>query len=124
MIEGTTSIYPKNLHEKLGIFGEKGTVVIGGLAVNRIKEWKFDGEEGHPFMNLPDPDTVYGFEHVPLYKDFYEAIVNDRSPYISGEEGTKAMEIVLTIYKSPIEGKHVKFPFEFFAVDMRNTSMR
>ncbi|MBO8161577.1 MAG: Gfo/Idh/MocA family oxidoreductase [Thermosipho sp. (in: Bacteria)] len=120
IIEGTTSIYPRNLHEKLGIFGERGTVIIGGLAVNKIEEWRFEGEEEHPFMNLPDPDTVYGFGHVPLYKDFYESIVNDRKPYISGEEGKKAMEIVLAIYKSAIEGKPVKFPFEFSTLDMRN----
>lgn len=113
IIEGTTSIYPKNLHEKLSIFGEKGTVIIGGLAVNRIEEWRFEGEEGHPFMNLPDPDTVYGFGHVPLYRDFYESIIKDRKPYISGEEGKKAVEIVLAIYKSALEGKPVNFPFEF-----------
>ncbi|SHH45134.1 Gfo/Idh/MocA family protein [Thermosipho atlanticus] len=119
IIEGTTSIYPRNLHEKLGIFGEKGTVIIGGLAVNRIEEWKFEGEEGHPFMNLPDPDTVYGFGHVPLYKDFYEAIEEDRKPYISGEDGKKAVEIVLAIYKSALEGKPVKFPFEFSTYEMK-----
>jgi len=113
IIEGTTSIYPKNLHEKLSIFGEKGTVIIGGLAVNRIEEWRFEGEEGHPFMNLPDPDTVYGFGHVPLYRDFYESIKKDRKPYISGEEGKKAIEIVLGIYKSALEGKPIKTPFDF-----------
>lgn len=119
MIEGTTTIYPKNLHEKLAIFGEKGTVVIGGLAVNRIEEWRFEGEEGHPFMSLPDPDTVYGSGHVPLYRDFYESIVNDRKPYISGEEGKKAVEIVLAIYKSALEGKPVKFPFEFSTYEIK-----
>ncbi|ANQ53970.1 oxidoreductase [Thermosipho sp. 1063] len=124
IIEGTTTIYPKNLHEKLGIFGEKGTVVIGGLAVNRIEEWRFKGEEGHPFMNLPDPDTVYGFGHVPLYKDFYEAIEKDRKPYISGEDGKKAVEIVLAIYKSALEGKPVKFPFNFSTNDMKGVILK
>jgi hypothetical protein len=38
IVEGTTDIYPRNLHEKLGIFGERGDVMIGGLAVNRIEE--------------------------------------------------------------------------------------
>ncbi|MBT1248110.1 MULTISPECIES: Gfo/Idh/MocA family oxidoreductase [unclassified Thermosipho (in: thermotogales)] len=124
IIEGTTTIYPRNLHEKLGIFGEKGTVVIGGLAVNRIEEWRFEGEEGHPFMNLPDPDTVYGFGHVPLYKDFYEAIEKDRKPYISGEDGKKAVEIVLAIYKSALEGKPVKFPFNFSTNDMKGVILK
>ncbi|QTA38588.1 Gfo/Idh/MocA family oxidoreductase [Thermosipho ferrireducens] len=119
ILEGTTSIFPKNLHEKLSIFGEKGTVIIGGLAVNRIETWKFENEADHPFMNLPDPDTVYGYGHVPLYKDFYEAIEKDRKPYISGEDGKKAVEIVLAIYKSAIERKPVKFPVSFSTYDMQ-----
>ncbi|MGC8819741.1 MAG: Gfo/Idh/MocA family protein [Fervidobacterium sp.] len=118
IIEGTSAIYPKNLEETLSIFGESGTVVIGGLAVNRIKVWKFPDEDSHPFMDLPDPDTVYGSGHVPLYRDFYEAIVNDRDPKIPGEEGSKAVKIVLAIYKSALENKPVKFPFEFGTEDM------
>lgn len=124
VVEGTTSIYPRNLHEKLGIFGERGTVVIGGLAVNRIEEWRFEGEEGHPFMNLPDPDTVYGNGHVKLYRDFVEAIEDGREPYITGEEGKKAVEIVLAIYRSAMTGKPVKFPFEFSTIDMKGLSLK
>jgi len=115
IIEATSTVYPKNLEEKLSIFGEHGTVVIGGLAVNRIETWRFPGENTHPFMNLPDPETVYGHGHIPLYKDFYEAIANDRDPYISGEEGRKAVDIVLGIYKSWHEKAPVKMPFEFSA---------
>ncbi|ABR30913.1 Gfo/Idh/MocA family protein [Thermosipho melanesiensis] len=124
IIEGTTDVYPRNLHEKLGIFGEKGTVVIGGLAVNRIEEWRFEGEEGHPFMNLPDPDTVYGNGHVKLYRDFVEAIEEGRNSYITGEEGKKAVEIVLAIYRSAMTGKPVKFPFEFSTIDMKGLSLK
>jgi len=118
IIEGTSNIYPKNLEETLSIFGERGTVVIGGLAVNKIKYWRFEGEDGHPFQNLPDPDTVYGSGHVPLYRDYYESIENDREPYINGEEGKKAVEAVLGIYKSSKEGKPIKFPIEFSTLDM------
>ncbi|ODN30752.1 Gfo/Idh/MocA family protein [Fervidobacterium thailandense] len=118
LIEGTATVYPRNLEETLSIFGDHGTVVIGGLAVNRIQVWRFPGEDSHPFMNLPDPDTVYGHGHVPLYRDFYEAIVEDREPKIPGEEGRKAVEIVLGIYKSALENKPVKFPFEFSTEEM------
>jgi UDP-N-acetyl-2-amino-2-deoxyglucuronate dehydrogenase len=46
IVEGSACVYPKNLEETLSIFGEKGTVCIGGLAVNKIKTWKFeDGTE-------------------------------------------------------------------------------
>ena len=113
IIEATSIVYPKNLEEKLSIFGKNGTVVIGGLAVNRIEVWRFPNENTHPYMNLPDPETVYGHGHVPLYADFYDAVENDRDPYIPGEEGRKAVDIVLGIYRSWIENREVEFPFEF-----------
>ncbi len=122
IIEGTSVVFPKNLEETLSIFGEKGTVRLGGLAVNRIEVWRFEGEDSHPMMNLPDPDTVYGYGHVPLYRDFYEAIDQDRDPAIPGEEGRKAVNIVLAIYKSHLTGRPVKFPFEFSAWDMEEVS--
>jgi len=118
IIEGTSVVFPKNLEETLSIFGERGTVKLGGIAVNRIEVWRFEGEDSHPYMNLPDPDTVYGEGHVPLYKDFYEAIDEDRDPAIPGEEGRKAVDIVLAIYKSHLTGKAVRFPFEFDATQM------
>jgi len=120
IIEGSANIYPKNLEETLSIFGEKGTVVIGGLAVNKIKYWRFEGEDGHPFQNLPDPDTVYGSGHIPLYRDFYQSIEEDREPFINGEEGKKAVESVLGIYKSSLLGRPVKFPIDFSTTEMKS----
>ncbi len=119
IIEATSNVFDKNLEEVLTVFGEHGTVKIGGLAVNRIEAWKFAGENTHPFMNLPDPDTVYGKGHVPLYRDFCRSLIEDREPYISGEEGKKAVEIVLGIYKSSLEGRWVEFPLEFSTMDMK-----
>jgi len=109
IIEGTANVYPRNLEETLSVFGEKGTVVLGGLAVNKIQTWKFEGEESHPFMDLPDPDTVYGSGHITAFKDFARAIIDDREPFVNGEEGKKSVEIILGIYKSAREGVPVKF---------------
>jgi len=109
IIEGTANVYPRNLEETLSVFGEKGTVVLGGLAVNKIQTWKFEGEESHPFMDLPDPDTVYGSGHITVFKDFARAIIDDREPFVNGEEGKKSVEIILGIYKSAREGIPVKF---------------
>ncbi len=119
IIEGTSNVYPKNLEETLAVFGEKGTVVIGGLAVNRILTWKFEGEDSHPFMNLADPQTVYGQGHVPLYRDFINAIAENREPYITGREGMKALEIILGIYQSSLENRPIEFPVEFSTQEMK-----
>ncbi len=122
IVEGTSNIYNRNLEEVLSIFGEKGTVKIGGLAVNRIEVWRFTNEETHPYMNLPDPETVYGRGHVALYRDFCESLIADRDPYITGEEGRSAVEIILAIYKSALEKRWIELPMEFSTEDMKRWS--
>jgi predicted dehydrogenase len=100
IVEGSACVYPKNLEETLSIFGEKGTVVVGGLAVNEIKTWIFEDERDYDKQDdSTEIDSVYGKGHTPLYKDFIDAINNNREPLINGEEGRKAMEIVLKAYE-------------------------
>jgi UDP-N-acetyl-2-amino-2-deoxyglucuronate dehydrogenase len=125
IVEGTACVYPKNLEETLSIFGEKGTVCIGGIAVNKIENWMFEKSEETEDEILKqqgeDPDTVYGFGHTALFKDVIEAIKYDREPLINGEEGKKAMEIILAAYKSRLTGQAVKFPIgEFSTMEMKN----
>lgn len=117
IIEGSACVYPKNLEETLSIFGQKGTVCIGGLAVNKIETWRFEGEEEMKAVeeNGEDPDTVYGFGHTPLFKDFIDAVNNNKEPLINGEEGKKAMEIILAAYKSRLTGAKVEFPLKDFS---------
>ncbi|WP_041077217.1 Gfo/Idh/MocA family protein [Thermotoga caldifontis] len=119
IVEATSNVFDRNLEEVLTIFGERGTVKIGGLAVNRILVWRFPNEDSHPFMSLPDPETVYGHGHGPLYEDFCKAIVEDREPYIDAESGSKAVQIVLAIYKSSLENRWVEFPFDFSTTEMK-----
>ena len=116
IIEGTTDLYPKNLEETLYLFGEKGTVKAGGQSVNRIEEWRFgdtldDPEEVKREFG-ENPPNVYGYGHTPLYADMIDAIENDREPYVDGEAGRRALELVLAVYKSAAEGKSVKLPLE------------
>lgn len=114
IIEGTTDIFPKNLEETLYIFGEKGTVKAGGKSVNKIEEWMFaDNLEDSEHVKeqfREDPPNVYGFGHTPLYADMIAAIQENRKPYIDAQDGMKALEVVLAIYKSASEGRPVKLP--------------
>jgi len=112
-VEGTVNVYPKNLEETLTILGEKGTAVIGGLALNKILVWDFeDGldslEQVQKEYDL-DMDNIYGDGHTPLYKDFIEAVRDDREPLINGEEGVKSLSIILMAYKSQKDSKAIKY---------------
>lgn len=99
-IQGTVSVYPKNFKETLTVFGEKGTVEIGGLAVNEIEHWEFENENKNDLqkLNTKGITNVYGDGHTPLYTDFILAVNKRKKPYIHGEEGLKALEIVLKAY--------------------------
>jgi len=126
IIEGTADIYPKNLNETLSIFGEKGSVVIGGLAVNKIETWRFadsetvgDTENVVLDPNAKDPPTVYGFGHTALFADVIDAIEKNREPLVSGRKGKKALEIILAIYESQKTGKAVTLPNNFSTLDMK-----
>lgn len=114
LIEGTSNVYPSNLEETLYLFGEKGTVKAGGKSVNLIEEWRFDdGKDTADEIKAKyheNPPNVYGFGHTPLYEDVVQAIEENREPYISGEDGRRALELVLAIYKSSSLGRSVKLP--------------
>lgn len=121
-IEGTTNVYPKNLEETLYMFGEKGTVKIGGTSTNNIDVWDFadESEEDQKNKGLQEATSnVYGNGHTSLFADMVEAIQQDRKPYVDAYAGRNALEVVLSIYKSQKTGMPVKFPLvDFASTDM------
>ena len=71
----------------------------GGQSVNLIEEWRFadllDDPDEVKKTYHENPPNVYGFGHTPLYADVIEAIQEDRDPYITAEDGRRALELVL-----------------------------
>ena len=122
-IEGTTNVYPKNLEETLYVFGEKGTVKIGGTSTNNIDVWDFADETDADQSNKnlkEQTSNVYGNGHTSLFADVIDAIKNDRKPYVDAYAGRNALEVVLSIYKSQKTGMPVKMPLSDFAsTDMK-----
>lgn len=119
-IEGTVNVYPKNLEETLYLFGEKGTVKLGGTSTNTIDVWNFadmkeDDESVQGFQEATS--NVYGNGHTSLFADVIDAVEKNRAPYVDAIEGRNALEIVLAIYKSQKTGKPVKLPLQGFGSD-------
>nr|WP_106790202.1 Gfo/Idh/MocA family oxidoreductase [Massilistercora timonensis] len=121
-IEGTTNVYPKNLEETLYVFGENGTVKIGGTSTNNIDVWDFADETEADSKNKgleEATSNVYGNGHTSLFADVMASIENDRKPYVDAVAGRNALEMILAIYKSQKTGQPVKLPLkEFSSVDM------
>lgn len=117
-IEGTTNVYPQNLEETLYLFGESGTVKIGGKSTNNIEVWDFKDETDEDKKNRgleEQTSNVYGNGHASLYADMMDAIKGNRAPYVDAVAGKNALEMILAIYKSCKTGMPVELPLKDFA---------
>lgn len=116
MIEATTATRPKDLEGSISILGEKGTVEIGGFAVNQMKTWNFiekktDDEDMCASSSVNPPD-VYGFGHKAYYEHVVDCILNNKKALIDGLEGRKSLELISAIYESIETGKEVFLRFK------------
>ncbi len=103
-IEGSTVTYPQNLEASVALFGEKGSLKVGGTALNRKVFWKIAGEIEHEKELLTreevDPPSVYGASHRHVIEDMMQAIDEDREPQTNGAEGRKSLVLVSAMYES------------------------
>ncbi len=124
VLEGSVNTFGDN-DETLSVYGETGTIRIGGIATNKLVSYQVQSDP-RSFESLSEtvntePKNVYGFGHSLLYADVIDAIRNHRPPYVPVEEGMKALEMVLAIYKSAATGKPVTFPLvDYSTLDVPN----
>ncbi|MEQ8676821.1 MAG: Gfo/Idh/MocA family oxidoreductase [Aggregatilineales bacterium] len=114
-VEGSTLTYPENLEGSVSVFGERGSLKVGGTALNRKTIWKIDGElekEREVVTgDLVDPPSVYGYSHKLVIEDMIDAVLNDRQPQTHGREGRRSLALVEAIYQSAREGIAVKVTY-------------
>jgi len=109
----TMLVFPKNFEGSITILGEKGTVKIGGVAVNKIEKWEFEDYDDDDKIVTDcnyQPPTVYGFGHNPYYQNVVSALLENTEPYTDGRDGRKSVEIIQAIYESARHGKKVTLP--------------
>jgi predicted dehydrogenase len=117
VVEATTATRPKDLEGSLSILGEKGSVVIGGFAVNKMQIWNFSDEsEGERDRILTEfaetPPNVYGFGHKRYIEHVLDCIRSGRKALVDGLEGKKSLELINAIYESAETGREVFLRFE------------
>lgn len=112
----TMLTYPKNFEGSITIIGEKGTVRVGGVAVNEIQHWEFaERHEDDELVKKASYDTtsVYGFGH-PLYCDnVIKVLRGEASPETDGREGLKSLEVLIATYLSARDGKRIALPLDY-----------
>jgi len=115
VIEATTATRPVDLEGSVSILGEKGTVEIGGFAVNEMRTWKFTeelpGDDEVLGKYKQNPPDVYGFGHTEYLNNVVSAIKDNKAALVDGLEGRKSLELVSAIYESIETGKEVTLNF-------------
>ena len=106
----TMCTYPKNYEGSMTILGEKGTVRIGGVAVNDIQEWVFaepkDYDAEIESANY-ETTSVYGFGHPPYFQNVADVLRGKAEPETDGREGLKSLELLISIYRSARDNNEV-----------------
>lgn len=119
VLEAATSVWP-GFARRLELHGERGSVVLEG---NDVPVWSMEGsgpeeaelarlrgEEKVRSDGAQDPTAIDLTPHRLQLEDFAAAVRDDRSPAVDGEEGMRALEIVLAIYRSAASGQAVTLP--------------
>lgn len=112
----TMLTYPKNFEGSITILGEKGTVRIGGVAVNEIQHWEFaDQRPEDERIRQANYETasVYGFGHPLYYKNVIDVLRGEAQPETDGREGLRSLEVLIASYLSARDGKRVALPLEY-----------
>lgn len=114
-IEATTATRPKDLEGSISILGEKGTVEIGGFAVNQMRTWSFvepEPDDADVMQRYSvNPPNVYGFGHQAYYEHVLDCLQSGKHQLVDGLEGRRSLELISAIYESIETGKEVSLRF-------------
>lgn len=109
----TMLTYPKNFEGSITLLGEKGTVRIGGVAINKIEKWDFadyDDDDKDILNSNYNPPSVYGFGHSAYLCNVLDVIEGKAKPETDGRSGRKSLEMIHAIYRSARENKAITLP--------------
>lgn len=112
----TMLTYPKNLEGSITILGEKGTVRIGGVAVNEVQHWEFSDphtDDAKTQQASYQTTSVYGFGHPLYYDNVIRVLRGEAAAETDGREGLKSLEVLIAAYLSSRDGKRIALPLDY-----------
>ena len=113
VIEVNVLTYPRNIEGSITILGEKGSVKVGGTAVNRVEHWQFESYDDDDKLVdavATTPPSVYGHGHEGYYRNLLPVLRGTARADTDGRAGRKSLELILGIYESAKTGCEVPSP--------------
>ena len=112
----TMLTHNKNFEGSITLLGERGTVRVGGVAVNKVEHWEFETaheDDAKVASASYGVESVYGPGH-PLY---YDNVINTlrgvANAAVDGYEGLRSLEVLIAAYRSARDGVRVGLPLVF-----------
>jgi UDP-N-acetyl-2-amino-2-deoxyglucuronate dehydrogenase len=111
-IEASTALYP-GYPERLEIYCENGSVILEGGTIVRwsgdIDLYNKASRKAEKDSGSSDPMAISHEWHKKQIMDMIQSVKENREPAVNGEEGRKALSLVMAIYESARTGKPVVF---------------
>ena len=113
-IEATTATRPTDIEASITLLGSKGTVKIGGFALNKVEIWNTSKKDQPKDIHEWDenPPNIYGFGHQSYLTDVVNTLNKKTQPSVDGEEALKALEILTGAYQAIETGKEIQLPLK------------
>ena len=110
IIQASTAFWP-GYSERIEFHGTKGTAIVTG---DKLTTWDVQDDSGEApplakeaMSGASDPMAIPLTPFERQFREFGDAISQKRPPLTSGEEGYRALEIVVSAYASCRSGKPV-----------------
>ena len=101
--EATTATRPEDLEASLTVLTDRGKASIGGIALNNLLEWNFNGnvvDQEVKRMLSEDVPTGYGLSHRRVLLNLAADIKKNVNPQVSISDSLKTVKLVHAIYSS------------------------
>lgn len=115
-INVTMLTHRKNLEGSITILGDRGSVRIGGVALNAVQLWDFDQSDpmdAEAQQASYDTGSVYGFGHALYYDNVIRSLRGECEPATDGREGLRSLELLIAMYRSARDSKRVNLPLDY-----------
>ena len=112
----TMLTHNKNFEGSITLLGERGTVRVGGLAVNKIEHWEFDTPHEDDAVAAEASygiTSVYGPGHPLYYDNVIKTMRGEAQAQVDGYEGLRSLEVLIAAYRSARDGVRVGLPLVF-----------